>query len=114
MSDLAARMQQTLDHAQATGPNPTSQRALEYRLAEAINALASTPAPAPMHEAADELTALKAKVALLTEALQWYGKKARLARLIHSGGDPARFELSDDGGKRARAALQSTPTSDRS
>ena len=46
MSDLAARMQQTLDHAQATGPNPTSQRALEYRLAEAINALASTPAPA--------------------------------------------------------------------
>jgi hypothetical protein len=58
-----------------------------------------------MHEAADELTALTAKVALLTEALEWYGERARLARLIHSGGDPARFELSDDGGKRARRAL---------
>ena len=55
--------------------------------------------------AADELTALTAKVALLTEALEWYGERARLARLIHSGGDPARFELSDDGGKRARRAL---------
>jgi hypothetical protein len=53
-----------------------------------------------MHEVADELTALTAKVALLTEALEWYGERARLARLIHSGGDPARFELSDDGGKR--------------
>jgi hypothetical protein len=51
-----------------------------------------------MREAADELTAL-------TEALEWYGERARLARLIHSGGDPARFELSDDGGKRARRAL---------
>ena len=49
--------------------------------------------------------ALTAKVALLTEALEWYGERARLARLIHSGGDPARFELSDDGGKRARRAL---------
>ena len=58
-----------------------------------------------LHEAADELTALTAKVALLTEALEWYGERARLARLIHSGGDPARFELSDDGGKRARRAL---------
>jgi hypothetical protein len=58
-----------------------------------------------MHEVADELTALTAKVALLTEALEWYGERARLARLIHSGGDPARFELSDDGGKRARRAL---------
>ena len=50
-------------------------------------------------------TALTAKVALLTEALEWYGERARLARFIHSGGDPARFELSDDGGKRARRAL---------
>jgi hypothetical protein len=40
IKELSARMQQTLDHAQATGPNPTSQRALEYRLAQAINALA--------------------------------------------------------------------------
>ena len=40
---LLERMRQTLDHAQATGPNPTSQRALEYRLAEAINALSSLP-----------------------------------------------------------------------
>lgn len=46
-----------------------------------------------------------ARLALLTEALEWYGERARLARLIHSGGDPARFELSDDGGKRARRAL---------
>lgn len=51
------------------------------------------------------ITALTAEVALLTEALEWYGERARLARLIHSGGDPARFELSDDGGKRARRAL---------
>jgi len=46
IKELAARMQQTLDHAQATGPNPTSQRALEYRLAEAINVLSSPPSPA--------------------------------------------------------------------
>ena len=52
-------------------------------------------------------TAAEAKVARMGEALEWYGERARLARLIHSGGDPARFELSDDGGKRARAALQS-------
>ena len=50
-------------------------------------------------------TALTAKVALLTEALEWYGERAWLARFIHSGGDPARFELSDDGGNRARRAL---------
>ncbi len=56
--------------------------------------------------AADALTAAEAKVARMGEALEWYGERARLARLIHSGGDPARFELSDDGGKRARAALQ--------
>jgi hypothetical protein len=52
IKELAARMQQTLDHAQATGPNPTSQRALEYRLAQAINALASTPSPAPAESGA--------------------------------------------------------------
>jgi hypothetical protein len=65
-----------------------------------------------MDKAADELTALTAKVALLSEALEWYGERARLARLIHSGGDPARFELSDDGGKRARRAL-SEPDKDK-
>jgi hypothetical protein len=66
------------------------------------------------HSLRSALTAAEAKVARMGEALEWYGERARLARLIHSGGDPARYDLSDDGGKRARAALQSTPTSARS
>jgi len=41
-------------------------------------------------------------------ALGWYGEQARLARLIHSEGDAGRHALSDDGGKRARAALSPT------
>lgn len=41
----------------------------------------------------------------LIEALEWYGEMARKVRLIHSGGDAARSALSEDGGKRAIAAL---------
>ena len=41
----------------------------------------------------------------LVEALEWYAEQARLCRLIHSEGDSGRAALSDDGGKRARAAL---------
>lgn len=44
----------------------------------------------------------------LREELAWYGEQARLARLIHSEGDKGRWALADDGGKRARAALQIT------
>ena len=61
--------------------------------------------PVEIDRIVDERDVATAKVALMTEALEWYGERARLARLIHSGGDPARFELSDDGGKRARRAL---------
>ncbi len=47
-------------------------------------------------------------VAELHEALAWYGENARLARLIHSGGDPGRHALAGDGGKRAQAILART------
>ena len=41
----------------------------------------------------------------LRNALAWYGEQARLARLIHSEGDPGRWALAEDGGKRAREVL---------
>ncbi|MNU26963.1 hypothetical protein D3C71_153470 [compost metagenome] len=44
----------------------------------------------------------------LREALAWYGDNARLARLVHSGGDLGRHALAADGGKRARAILART------
>jgi hypothetical protein len=44
----------------------------------------------------------------LREAIAWYGENARLARLVHSGGDPGRHALAGDGGKRARAILSRT------
>jgi hypothetical protein len=44
----------------------------------------------------------------LREALEWYGEQARLARLVHSGGDKGRYALADDGGKRAREVLSSS------
>ena len=63
-------------------------------------------APDPLlTEAADEIAALRARVAEMEAALEWYGEQARLARLIHSGGDAGRHALADDGGKRARAAI---------
>lgn len=48
----------------------------------------------------------RAEIMDLREALEWYGENARLCRLIHSEGDAGRHALSEDGGKRARAALQ--------
>jgi len=51
-----------------------------------------------------------AEIARLGEALAWYGEQARLARLIHSGGDAARHALAADGGTRARAALHQGET----
>jgi len=45
----------------------------------------------------------------LRTALEWYGEQARLARLIHSGGDPGRHALAEDGGKRAAAILAAPP-----
>jgi cell division protein FtsB len=42
----------------------------------------------------------------LERALVWYGENARLARIFHSEGDAGRTALADDGGKRARAALE--------
>lgn len=49
--------------------------------------------------------ALPGDVGMLRAELEWYGEQARLARLVHSGGDAGRYALADDGGKRARAAL---------
>lgn len=46
---------------------------------------------------------------VLEEALRWYGEQARLARLIHSEGDAGRHALAADGGKRALAALSTSP-----
>lgn len=46
-----------------------------------------------------------ARIRELEEVVEWYGEQARLARLIHSGGDPGRHALADDGGKRARSLL---------
>ena len=48
------------------------------------------------------------EVERLREALVWYGEQARLARLIHSEGDAGRYALADDGGKRARQALEAS------
>ena len=45
----------------------------------------------------------------LREALEWYGEQARLCRLIHNEGDSGRHAISNDGGKRARAALAAAP-----
>jgi hypothetical protein len=44
--------------------------------------------------------------AKLREALEWYGEQARLCRLIHSEGDAGRHALANDGGIRARKALE--------
>ena len=55
-----------------------------------------------------EVSAIRALLLAYQErgrALEWYGEQARLARLIHSEGDAGRRALTDDGGKRARAAL---------
>jgi len=58
-----------------------------------------------LREAAAALASRDAEIARLREALVWYGKQARLSRLIHNGGDVARHALAADGGARARAAL---------
>ena len=67
IKELAARMRQTLDHAQATGPNPTSQRALEYRLAQAINALSS---PRGDREDEEERAGIRERIAELTNVVE--------------------------------------------
>ncbi|MGN7869597.1 hypothetical protein [Paracoccus sp. 22332] len=54
---------------------------------------------------AAELARLRKELARVNEALEWYGDQARLARLIHSGGDAGRHALQEDGGTRARAAF---------
>ena len=51
--------------------------------------------------------ALDAKLKEAMEVVKWYGDRAKEARLIHSGGDAARHELQADGGKYARAFLDS-------
>ena len=61
--------------------------------------------PVLIHEAADYIEALESERDALREALEWYGEQARLARLIHSEGDAGRHALAEDGGARARAAI---------
>lgn len=55
------------------------------------------------------IKAQQAEIARLREALVWYGEQTRLCRLTHSEGDEGRDNLSNDGGKRARAALEQKP-----
>ncbi len=55
-----------------------------------------------------ELRAANTAVERMREQLEWYGENARLCRLIHSEGDAGRHALADDGGKRARTALEET------
>ena len=56
--------------------------------------------------AISEVRRLEAERDALRAALEWYGEQARLARLVHSGGDAGRHALANDGGNRARAALK--------
>lgn len=88
--------------SEAFAPYPPRrcQEALELYLCSLTDRNAATPS--------DELTQAQADIAQLREALEWYGEQARLARLIHSGGDVGRNNLGADGGKRARAALKDT------
>ena len=57
-------------------------------------------------EAADAIRELIEERDRLRAVLEWYGEQARLARLIHSEGDAGRNAIANDGGKRARAALE--------
>ena len=57
---------------------------------------------------ADRLKQVEAERDALKAELEWYGEQARLARLIHSEGDKGRHALQDDGGKRARRALEAS------
>ncbi|MCP4410206.1 MAG: hypothetical protein GY807_21175 [Gammaproteobacteria bacterium] len=56
-------------------------------------------------------TKLELEAADIIDALilvvKWYGEQARLARLIHSGGDKGRHKLSADGGKKAVVIIKS-------
>ena len=74
-------MQQTLDHAQATGPNPTSQRALEYRLAEAINALSSPPSPAPAESGAVGTSLIEEARQEIVLAIAFLGRDVGTSRI---------------------------------
>ncbi len=49
--------------------------------------------------------ALEAENKKLRSVLSWYGEQARLAKLVHSEGDIGRQSLAVDGGRRAKAAL---------
>lgn len=53
-----------------------------------------------------EISRLRAELARKDAALQWYAENARLCRIIHMEGDKGRYALAEDGGKRARAALE--------
>tara|TARA_R110000851_G_scaffold29327_2_gene80852 strand:+ start:1242 stop:1520 length:279 start_codon:yes stop_codon:yes gene_type:complete len=66
-------------------------------------------AAAAIMAALPDYDAQQARIAELEEVLTWYGEQTRLCRLVHSGGNDARHNLADDGGKRSRAALKAKP-----
>lgn len=55
--------------------------------------------------AAEDAARLALEAVNMARALLWYGEQARLARLIHSGGDVGRQALAEDGGRNAREVL---------
>lgn len=59
-------------------------------------------------ERSTQLLKALVEIGRLRDALKWYGEQARLSRLIHCEGDARRHALSNDGGKKARAALKGT------
>ena len=53
-----------------------------------------------------EIERLRAENARLREALEWYEERARLGRMTDAASGDARYEMIQDGGSIARAALQ--------
>jgi hypothetical protein len=88
----------------------TGGKGFEYvnRARDEEDANAALIALAP--DMAQAILDMQAEVERLRAALEWYGENARLARLIHSGGDSGRAALANDGGKRAIAVLTPTPS----
>ena len=78
--------------------------AIPYDMAEDVQP-GATPDSMFMAQQAALIASQAKRIAELESDLAWYGEQARLARLIHSGGDAGRHALTADGGSRARAIL---------
>ena len=88
-SDLIARAERAALDLASTGRNDADAELLN-ELAKALKGHAGA--------------AIREK--RLWQALSWYGENARLCRVFSREGDMARKVLFDDGGRRAREALQ--------